>query len=139
MYPASSEILVMISFIVSILIVVSGWIFSKISKSSETVKRNVSFGMYIWGGVTTLQNVPQLWRIMNGTFEPAGSDLSIPKVEIFDGYVNFLSIIKIMSIGIGFLFIIVGLIYKKKSWSKIVIFLGVAIILMGLSQFLVMF
>jgi hypothetical protein len=43
-------------------------------------------------------------------------------------------LMNILSIGIGLLIVIIGLIYKKKNWAKWVILLGVVAMIAGLFQ-----
>jgi len=143
-----------IAFIVSILIIVGGCLFSKFSKSNEKLKRGISFGMCIWGGLTTILNAPAVWRIINGTFvEPENNafsrlyeifgdrqdvttDVSYyaspTTVEIFDMVISLSTLGSVISIGLGLLMVISGLVYKKNNWAKVTILAGVVTIITGI-------
>jgi len=153
-----------VAFIISILVIFGGWVVSKISKPGDKIKRNISIGMYIWGGITTILNASQIWRIINGTFvEPERSALdemgdvlsgifgdgqdALPEypvndvfasvVEIFGTSISVGTLVNMISVGIGFLIVVLGLvIYKKKSWAKVMILGGIITIIAGLSQLL---
>jgi len=160
----SNATLTIIAFIVSILVILSGWLFSKLSKASVKMKRNVSFGLYIWGGFTTIFNAPRVWQIINGTFvEPESSALD-DMADIFDGifgdgeeaatdYAGYVAsdffpstveifntsmcigtLASMISISIGLLTIIIGFLNKEKSWGKVIILGGIITMVVGLSQ-----
>ena len=143
------EIGVIVSFIASFLVIIAGFIFSRRSKASEQIKRNISMGAYLLGGVSMVINGFQLGRIINGTFKP--SDLpqlpmlpELPElpntttttthmVELFGMNLNLFNLI---NIGAGIVIILIGLIFKEKKWSKIAILLGVMAIVAGAFQIL---
>ena len=135
-----NEVLVVIGFIGSILFIVGGLIFRKLSKPNETVKRNISFGICLWGIVATFINAPMVWRIMNGTFEfePEASDVTL---DYLNGVVDYLddvthrfvdhSLLYMVMTAIGILMMTTGLVYKKKKWAKVAVLIGI----FGLLQF----
>jgi len=156
----SNATLTIIAFMVSLFIVLSGWLFSKLSKSSENLKRNVSFGLYIWGGFTTIFNAPRVWQIINGTFiEPeysaldalgnmwgereeavtdyvgdAVSDFFYSTIEIFNTDVSFATLAGLASIGSGLLILAIGFLNKDKNWGKVAMLGGIITTVIGLSQ-----
>jgi len=160
----SSASFTIIAFIVSIAIVLGGLLFSWLSKSSDKVKRIVSFVMYIWGAFTTILNAPQVWRIINGTFvEPEVSaidgfgdtlsnifseerqdiasdyianDILPSTIEIFNMSISVVTFASGISIGVGLLTVMIGLIFRKKNWAKVVILGGIITIVIGSSQLL---
>jgi len=143
------EIGIIVSLILSLVVIIGGFIFSKYSKSSDEVKKNVSMGAYLLGAVSLIFNGFQLWRVMNGTstsdglpsFPSAPTLPSAPSVpERSTHVVEFLGLgintFNLVNIGAGVTVIIIGLIFKHKKWSKMVILLGVVAIIAGLFQIL---
>lgn len=156
----SSATLTIVAFMISILVVLGGFILRKLAKPEERVKRNISLGLILFGGITTLLNAPQIWQIINGTFvEPESNALSdlgdalsdalgneqnataidtLPStIEMFGSSIDIITLASLASVGIGVLTIIIGLVLlKKKEWAKVVILGGVITMLVGLSQLL---
>jgi len=155
-YPAQSALMVVIYFIVSLLVILGAWVFSKRAGVREKLKRNISLGMYIFGGLTLALHIMPLWRVINGTFEPAEVDVDEILGNIFgsttDGSTDVVAsewaqpvvdmfgmevaVFQLISVGIGMLLILLGFIYKSKNWGKIVMLLGAVTMLLGLFQIL---
>jgi uncharacterized membrane protein YeaQ/YmgE (transglycosylase-associated protein family) len=145
MSVTTSALNVIMTIVLSVGIIVGGFIFSKLSKSSEQVKKTVSMGLYLVGVVNLLVNRSDIWQVINGTYEPrdinfavndgsAGvyvGDWLIPTIGVFGMDINILYLI---SIAIGLLISVVGLRYKKKNWSKLVLLMGGAAIVLPLFQ-----
>jgi len=143
----ANEIGVIVSFIVGIAIMIGGLTFNKYSKSSEVVKRNVSIGAYLLGGISAIINGFQLLQIINGTFEssdlprlpdlptlptlPDTTPRMIHTVELFGTSINLFNLI---NVGAGIVIILIGLMFKQKKWSKVVILLGALAIMTGALQ-----
>jgi len=146
----NSNINVIINIVLGVLLITGGWVFSKRSKSSEQVKRNVSLGAYLLGGLALVFHLPNLWRVINGTYESrsislnvstspatpnladvAVSSTSTQMVELFGTYINLFHLI---NVGAGLGIIVIGLMFKEKNWSKYAMLLGVATIVSGAVQ-----
>ena len=137
----ASEMGIIVSFIVSIAIMIGGFVFSKRSKSSVEVKRNVAMGTYLLGGASLIINGFQLWQMINGTYIhvplpdlsdiTSASNTSAYAVELFGTSINLFHLI---NIGAGIVVIIIGLLFKQKKWSKVAGLLGVMAIVAGVFQ-----
>ena len=159
----SGSTFTIIAFIISILVILGGFLFSKLSKSSDKMRRNVSFGLYIWGGLTTFLNASYIWQIINGTFvEPESNALDMmtdilddifddgsgvttdyvpvisyhQTIEVFSTSVSIATLAIIISISIGLLTIVIGFLNKEKNWGKVIILGGIITMVIGLSQLL---
>ena len=132
-------------------LILGGFIFSKRSKASEQVKRNVSLGGYALGAVAFIFHLPNLWRVITDSYEPTPINLpemntqhiselpnlattSTQMVELFGATINLSHLI---SIAAGLAVVIVGLMYKEKNWGKYATLLGVVAILAGAIQMII--
>ena len=137
---------VIINIVLGLVLIIGGFIFSKRSKFSEQVRRNVSLGAYALGVVTFIFHLPNLWRVMTGTYEPTQINLpdapnlpSTPNIpvettqviELFGMSIDFFHLI---SVGIGLGIIVIGLMFKEKNWSKYAMLVGVMAIVSGAVQ-----
>ena len=139
----TSELNIIINVVTGLSLILGGFIFSKHSKSSEQMKRNVSMGAYALGVVALIFHIPNLWQVINRTYEPtrinfpelptqglpdtpniAGTSSQI--VELFGMSINFFHLI---NIGVGLGVVIIGLMFKEKNWAKYIILVGVMSIL----------
>ena len=146
----TSELNVIINIVLGLILIIGGFVFSKCSKSSEQMKRNVSIGAYALGILALIFHLPNFWRVINRTYEPTQINLpeiaaqgtpdlsnmaytSTQVVELFGMSINFFHLI---NVGIGIGIVIIGLMFKEKNWSKYAMLLGVAAMVSGAFQIL---
>jgi len=138
---------VIINIVLGLVLIIGGFIFSKRAKSSEQVRRNVSFGAYALGAAALIFHLPNLWRVITRTYEPTQINLpeaatsNLPEapavavatqvVELFGMSISFFHLI---NIGLGIGIVIIGLMYKEKNWAKYAGLLGVVAIVAGVFQ-----
>lgn len=120
----TNELNVIINIIAGLALILGGFIFSKRSKSSEQVRKNVAIGAYALGAFALIFHLPNFWRVINRTYEPTRINLpevstvnstyatSIQMVELFGMPINFFHLI---NIGIGLGIVIIGLMFKEKN------------------------